>query len=248
MKKLFLAWQDPESRRWFPIGRLISDSKKYQFAYTYGIKKAQEEANFQVLHSFPKLDKVYTSSEIFPLFANRLMRPSRPDYQDYIQWLDLHKNQADPLVILGRSGGKKATDNFEVFPEPERNENGDHYLHFFAHGLRHMPECSQEKVMQLQLEEALFLAHDLQNNYDSQALLLLTEQKHILGYCPRYLAADVGEVLQENPQSVSVQVKRVNPAPTPIQLRLLCKMTVQNSQNFSPFSTQDYQPVVDPLR
>jgi hypothetical protein len=84
MKKLFLAWQQPQSRHWFPIGQLTFDGKKYHFFYIQGVKKAQAESSFRLLHSFPERDRIYTSSELFPLFSNRLMRPSRPDYQDYI--------------------------------------------------------------------------------------------------------------------------------------------------------------------
>lgn len=173
------------------------------------------------------------------------MRPSRPDYQDYIQWLNIPEERDDPIAILARSGGRKATDTFEVFPSPESNENGLYYIHFFVHGLRYMPECSVEKVKQLQPEERLYLTHDFQNPYDSKALLLLTEERHNLGYCPRYLAEDIFEILKQTPESVSVRVERINPAPTPIQFRLLCNMTAQWHDSFSPFSRQIYQPVVD---
>lgn len=207
--------------------------------------KAQAESNFQLLHSFPKADKIYTSSELFPLFANRLMRPSRPDYQDYIQWLNIPQNEVEPIGVLARSGGRKATDTFEVFSCPESNENGLYHIHFFVHGLRYMPECSIEQVKQLQPGERLYLTQDFQNPYDSKALLLRTEQRHNLGYCPRYLAEDICEVLKQNSESVFVYVERVNPAPTPIQFRVLCNMTAQWHNNFSPFSSQDYQPIVD---
>lgn len=56
---------------------------------------------------------------------------------------------------------------------------------------------------------------------------------------------DIYEVLKQNPRSVCVRVERVNPAPTPIQFRLLCNMTAQWCDDFSPFSSQDYQPIVD---
>jgi HIRAN domain len=245
MKKLFLAWQEPKSRHWFPIGQLTFDGKFYQFVYTHGIEKAQAESNFKLLHSFPERDRVYTSSELFPLFSNRLMRPSRPDYQDYIQWLNIPQNKDDPMAILARSGGKKATDTFEVFPCPESSENGLYHLHFFVHGLRYMPECSVEQVKHLQPEERLYLTQDFQNPYDSKALLLRTEQRHNLGYCPRYLAADIYEILKQNPESVFVRVERVNSAPTPLQFRLLCNMTTQWNEDFNPFSSPDYRPIVD---
>ena len=59
MKKLFLAWQEPKSRHWFTIGQLTFDGKYYQFVYTRGVKQAQTESNFQLLHSFPERDRVY---------------------------------------------------------------------------------------------------------------------------------------------------------------------------------------------
>jgi hypothetical protein len=246
VKKLFLAWQDPKTRHWFPIGQLTFDEKQYCFVYTNGVKQAQSEANFQLLHSFPERDRIYKSSELFPLFSNRLMRRSRPDYQEYIQWLNIPENEDDPIAILARSGGQKATDTFEVFPCPEIKENGVYRVHFFLRGLRYMPKCSIERAKQLQPEDRLYLAHEIQNSYDANALLLLTEERHNLGYCPKYLAADISKLLKQNPESVCVRIERVNPAPTPIQFRLLCNMTAQWNDNFPPlFSNEDYQPIQD---
>ncbi|MEN9517491.1 MAG: hypothetical protein RLZZ381_79 [Cyanobacteriota bacterium] len=262
MKKLFLAWQDSQSRRWFPIGKLTFDGKNYHFAYIHGVTKAQSESNFKLLHSFPKCDRVYTSSELFPLFSNRLMRPSRPDYQDYIQWLNIPQNEDEPMTILARSGGRKATDTFELFPCPESNKDGVYQIHFFVHGLRYLPPDSIERIKHLKPKERLYLTRDFQNPYDDKALLLRTEERHSIGYCPRYLAADLVEVLQQKPassgrrtgsmhrplrtaQSVCACVERVNPAPTPIQLRLLCNMTIEGNNNFAPFNSQDYQSIVN---
>ncbi len=86
---------------------------------------------------------------------------------------------------------------------------------------------------------------DIKNPYGSTALLLRTEERYNLGYCLRYLAADIWEIIQQNPESICVRVERVNPLPTPIQFRLLCNMTVKWDDDFIPFSSQDYQPIVD---
>lgn len=120
-----------------------------------------------------------------------------------------------------------------------------YHLHFFVHGLRYMPESSLEKVKELKPEERLYLTSDFQNPYDSTALLLRTEERHNLGYCPRYLSRDINKILNQNPESVIVCVEKVNHAPTPIQFRLLCNMTVQACDNFIPFSGDDYQPIID---
>lgn len=91
MKTLFLAWKDPVSLAWFPIGRLTFDGKLYRFVYIQGVLSAHQKADFPPLWSFPDLDRVYESPELFPLFANRLLRRSRPDYPDFVKWLNIPK-------------------------------------------------------------------------------------------------------------------------------------------------------------
>lgn len=244
MKTLFLAWQDPSSRSWFPIGRLQAESKQFVFVYTQGAKKAEAEGRFQSLPSFPDFDKVYQSDNLFPLFANRVMRPSRPDYKNYLEYLNISQHPDDPIVILSRSGGKKATDHLEVFPCPEPDQNGLYHIHFFIHGLRHRPSSAIERVSSLNSHELLYLMHDFQNSHDSQALALRTEDSHMIGYCPRYLADDIHKILSQDPTPLHVHVERINPAPAPIQFRLLCNMTAKWPSNFRPFSSDDYQPLV----
>ncbi|NMG11246.1 HIRAN domain-containing protein [Brasilonema sp. UFV-L1] len=244
MKTLFLAWQDPISRCWFPIGRLTFDGDKYQFVYTHGATNAQSECGFQPLLSFPDLNKVYKSVELFPLFSNRLMRRSRPEYKNFVQWLNIPQHSDDPIAILARSGGSKVTDHLEVFPCPEPDENGLYHIHFFAHGLRHLPQCATSRINRAQPGELLWLSHEIQNPYDPNALTLNTEDHHIVGYCPRYLVHDALKMLRQNPTLVHVHVERVNPVPTPLQFRLLCNMTAEWHQDFRPFSSDDYQPIV----
>jgi hypothetical protein len=33
VKKVFLTWQDPESRRWLPVGQLSRDRDEFRFVY-----------------------------------------------------------------------------------------------------------------------------------------------------------------------------------------------------------------------
>ena len=58
---------------------------------------------------------------------------------------------------------------------------------------------------------------------------------------------DALEVVRRNPKLVHVYVERINPAPTPLQLRLLCNMTAEWHEDFMPFSSQEYQPIVPVL-
>jgi hypothetical protein len=242
MKKLFLTWQKPKNRHRFPIGCLEFDGKEYHFFYINGVEKARDKG-FDEIYSLPDLRKVYSSTYLFHLFTNRLMSPSRPDYQKYIKSLNIPAGEDDPMTVLGRSGGGKATDSYEVFPCPEIDGNGIYHTHFFAHGLRYMPKCSIDRAAELAAGDSLSLSHDLQNPHDRQSLLLHTDDRYNLGYCPRYLAHDIFPILQANPQLVKVKIDRVNQPPTPFQSRLLCTLTAECGKDFVPFAGEEYQPL-----
>ena len=247
MKKpqtLFLAWQDTHSRSWFTIGKLTYDGKKYRFVYTQGVKEAENQCQFQPLYSFPDFNKVYTSIHLFPVFANRLMSPSRPDYTNFIQWLNINPTEDDPLEILARSGGERETDNLAVFPYPEPDTEGQYQLYFFAHGLRHLPKCAIERINNCVPGEKLWLAHEFQNPYDTKALTLNTEDHHIVGYCPRYLRSEIFDLIWKNPSLVRLEVECVNLSPIPLQFRLLCHITALCNDDFRPFSSPEYQPLM----
>jgi hypothetical protein len=74
MKTLYLAWQDPEGRRWLPVGRLSFDGHVYRFVYTKGAKQSPRFVPFGAMRD---LHVVYESAVLFPLFANRLLSKTR---------------------------------------------------------------------------------------------------------------------------------------------------------------------------
>ena len=246
MNTLFLAWQAPQSRRWYPIGRLDRTGGVYRFAYTEGVRAAQAESEFRPLVSFPDLHTVYQSDEIFPLFANRVLSPNRPDYGEFVEWLSLTEHEADPMAILARSGGHRSTDRLEIFPCPSRADGGPLRVHFFVHGLRHQTPQAQERVTRLEPGERLRLCWDQQNTRDDAARNLRTDEvedgdMHYVGYLPRYLAHDVGR-LPIDADTPRVEVERVNPA-APIHFRLLCRMTADWPDGFEPFEAPEYRPL-----
>ncbi len=168
---------------------------------------------------------------------------SGPSYTNYIEWLNIPESENDPIAILVRSRGQKATDKFEMFSYPEPDQNGLYHLHFFAKRIRYSPKSPIKRVDSLPENEPLHLVHDAQNSYDPFTLLLQTEDQYDVGYCPRYLARDIYHLMQENAQKIHVRVARVNLNPTLIQLRLLCHLTAECPPEFRPFSNDDYQPL-----
>lgn len=255
MKTLFLAWQNQKTRRWFPIGRLtkLEAPSGYQFEYTRGAEIACREGGFQALYEFKELDVVYESEELFPLFANRVMNRSRPDFAASMEQLGLKADPAvDPLEVLARSGGRRLTDDLEVFAEPEALGGGEYRTHFFVRGVRHMPEASIERANHLGPGEELRLVHDFQNPSDPHALLLRTAESspqdvHLLGYCPRYLFADTFDSLVRDQKNPRVRIVRLNPPPAPIHYRLLCEARFRLRAGVRPFTSDRFRPIVSEL-
>ncbi len=247
MNKLFVAWQDPASRQWFPIGRLQADGDNFVFSYTRGALRAQEESAFEPLVSFPELRTTYIAEHLFPLFSNRLLPSSRPEYRNYLAWLGVGDTERDPVTILARSGGRKATDTLELFPSPERNERGEYEIHFLVHGLNHVPDGSVERAMSLQPGERLLPMRDFQNPKDPDAVALRTAERfdkdlYIIGYCPRYLRSEILRLIALG-SLPKITVERVNRAPAPVQFRLLCKAVMKWPSGFQSFNEPDFQPL-----
>lgn len=243
MKTLFLAWQNPLNRTWFPIGRLIFDGINYQFYYIQGILAAQQQCGLMSLPSFPELNLVYRSPELFPLFANRLLRRSRPDYADFLRWLNIPSDRDNPMAMLAKSGGRRATDTLFVFPYPEADENGFYHFHFFARELLNLPPLTASRISRLQTGELLRLVGDSQDPHDRGALMLSTEDDYLVGYCPPYLLDLSFDLSRQSLSLIDVVVERINMPPAPLQFRLLCHLRVQMSQDLHPFLGAMYQPL-----
>ena len=107
---------------------------------------------------------------------------------------------------MARRVSPKVTDKFEIFCSPKL-ENGKYNLHFFAHGLRYLPECSIQRIGQMKREDRILLAHDFQNPFESDALLLHTRDNRIVGYCPSYLLDDMKEMRRNKEIEVCVRAR-----------------------------------------
>lgn len=238
MKTLYMSWQDPNDRSWHPVGKLSFNGEVYRFVYTRGAKKCP---NFIPFARMLDLDTAYKSKELFPLFANRLVSKTRPEYKNLLQWLNIRRDEDDPLSVLARTGGKRETDPLTLFLCPEKKDDDTYHMHFFSHGIRYLPDQTIQFIDNLSPGTRLFLMPDSQNPYDAYALALRTDDPvMIVGYCPRYLSSDSLYLLKEGPDTPKVLVEQVN-HDAPIQLRLLCSLTAPWAKRFQPCSGGDYE-------
>lgn len=239
MKILYLAWRDPKSRGWFPVGRLSFDGKVYRFVYTRGVKQSP---NFIPFARMEDLTTIYESDELFPVFANRLLSKKRPEYQAFLHWLNTQPGEDDPLTLLAYGSGIRETDLLALFPCPERGADNKYRVQFFSHGLRYLLPEAIPRIHALSSGERLYLMPDPQNKHDPEAVALRTDEPvTLVGYCPRYLAGDFLLLLRESgTENTKVIVEKVNQE-APIQLRLLCTLTADWPENFRPCSGELYE-------
>src|SRR5690606_12013686 len=155
---------------------------------------------------------MYESTELFPLFSNRLLSKNRPEYQEFLEWLNIPIGKDDPLALLSRSGGIRGTDSLVIFPCPEPTPEGKYTLTFFSQGLRYLTREALEVIVNLKSDTRLYLLPDVQNPIDPLAIALRTETPVCLvGYVPRYFVEDFHFLLQRDyKNSVMVFVDRVN--------------------------------------
>jgi hypothetical protein len=243
MNSLFVAWRPPmpDQMGWRPVGRLEHDVGLFRFWYTQGAQKP----GFRPFAQMERLDQVYESDELFPLFANRLLSKSRPEYESYLRWSGFDVDNApDPIVILGVTEGIRQTDAVEVFPCPVPDADGCYFNKFFLHGIRWLPECVIDRISALQEGERLKLMPDLQNEHDPQAVAVRTEaERTLIGYVPRYFANDVWHLFRQcEVDFIELYVARVN-RDAPLQNRVLCRMHACWPEEFQPCSGEDFSPI-----
>ena len=242
MNALFVAWRpEKASSGWRPVGRLDHDGGLYRYCYTQGAR----QSDFRPFSGMDDLEQVYESEELFPVFKNRLLPKSRPEYDAYLRWSGFDPdNPPDPIVVLGVTEGIRQTDAIEVFPCPVHDAVGCYLNKFFLHGIRWIAPSALKRIDMLMVGEELRLVPDVQNESDPNAVAVCTEiLEATIGYVPRYLARDVRHLMQNcDVEYIQLSVERVN-RDAPLQNRLLCKMQACWPDGFQPCSGDEFLPI-----
>lgn len=221
VRRFMVVWQDPETRLFHHVGTLTADpAREFRFAYE---PAAGNIDDFRPFAAFPDLDRTYRSEALFSFFVNRVMSPRRPDFDDYLDALGLTREQADPVELLARSGGMRATDTVQVVAEPLQ-EDGKEVTRFLVSGCRHV-DGAAERIERLQIGQELAIRPEPDNPQDDRALLLDVASGEAVGWVPRYLLDYVHKHLHQG-EDVRVYVERVNGPEASWHMRLLARMEV----------------------
>lgn len=235
---LFVAWQDAASRKILPVGRLLRATDGYEFVYIEAVREALK-LGFSPLMTFPKLDVVYRSVALPPLFSNRLMSASREDFPEHLQRLGLDVDEREPFTILARSSGRRETDKLEVFAPPQTTGGAARGL-FLVRGLRHT-SGGEAAAEHLQPEDSLVVTADTENAANPAALTLSNRDGEKLGFVPDYLAQELADRELQG-DLLKVTVARISLPPAPVHHRVLCRFEYPVKDG-DLFTGPRYQPL-----
>lgn len=219
-RRLFLIWQNPESRKFTRVGALseLLDGR-YAFEYT---AEARSDGDFYPLTQFPDVDRVYVSARLPAFFVNRLMSRKRESFPAYLQSLGIDSPDLDtPMELLARTGGPRETDTFHLVDDLVANTDGAVLSRFLASGVRHL-DPDGDRLAAIREGDELQLRPEPGNPVNERAQLICVESGEPVGYVPDWLLADI-EHLQAISSGLTVAAERVSPKAQP-HLRLLCRI------------------------
>jgi hypothetical protein len=238
-KTLYINIKTLDGHRRVVVACLEKDNDLFCLSYTKGCKQIKSFNGFGSLN----ITKKHYSEELFPFFKNRLLSKNRPEYTKFIQWMELNNDTHDCFDILTLTEGKRETDTIEIFVCPQKINN-NFIVKFFTHGVRHTHSANIEGLELVKNGTKIFLTHDFQNNYDSNAFLIRTDDPIVLlGYLPRYLSTDIStskNIMGIESKDIFVRLLKVNDQ-APLAYRFLCELEAPWLDNFNPCTSEEYQ-------
>ena len=231
--RLLVSRRDPETRQYQSLGFLSLVDGRYRFAY---LRLAAMDSSFRPLIGFPDPTRSYESEQLFPIFAERVMSPRRPDRSAVLEALALGLD-AEPFEVLARSGGRRVGDAIELVPVPDPC-SGTLSVDYFVHGVRYMSPSAQRLITSLQSGEVLHLVPEPTNPVDHRAVLVTCTGDVRLGYVPTPLLDLVCAI--KEPQT---HVLRANGPEVGFHYRLLVSSSGLISDGATPFAGPDWETV-----
>jgi len=226
---LVVAWQHPTTRLIAPVGLLEHGAFGYRFRY---LQRASQVVDFQPFVGFSDLARTYTSATLFPLFAQRIMSPRRPDFSRFLRQLDLRED-ASPWEQLARSEGRSSGDTVQVFPIPQVRQDDMTTCRFLVHGIRYVNEGI---LPPLARGERLVLRDEPTNTKNPEAILVCSSGGVALGYVPDLLLGYL-KVVRSDPAAMTMVVEHVNPeVDVPSHFRLLVRLDGRVPHGYQPMT------------
>lgn len=239
---LFVTWQEPESRRIFPVARVVHlPDGTYELGYIRAVLEA-EQKGFAGLPGCEDTRRVYVSAGLPGIFEYRLpARGRRTDPGDTSEqrraWLD-----AAPITLFVPSGEGK-NERLEVFAPPIPTGKGEYWGVFAVRGVGRVPETG-ELIEQLEPHEKVLLILEPENLYNPRALRVARADQTPIGYVPDYLANELAAAGSRRfVEAEILRASRVNFPPAPAVYTVSCRYTCPADLGRILFRSDSYEPM-----
>lgn len=233
--RLLVTQRDPATRGYKALGFLSAEEGgSYSFAY---LRSALMTPDFVPLPGLSRTDGPSRSTSLFPLFAERVISPRRPDRPQAMHALGLPLDAA-PFEVLVRSAGRRVEDHIELLPVPYVTDEGHVRLDFLAHGVRYMSPEGQRRISELSVGDSLTIRNEPSNPKNPRALLVADSGDVALGYVPEPLVEVVHGI-----RDLRASVLRANGPEVGFHMRLLVR--VEGHTEVQPFVGPEWATVAD---
>ena len=208
--------RDPDTRRYRAVGFLTHRDGGYGFAY---LLRELERNDFRPLPGLGRDTRnPVWSSNLFPVFAERVISSRRPDRAASLTALGLGPDAA-PFEVLVRSHGQRVGDTIELLPAPDLAAGDSVSFTFLTHGVRYLPEENQARITSLVRGERVLLRADSRNPVNARAQLVTDKGDVELGWLPDPLI-EVVDVVED----CELTVERANGPEVGFHFRLLVRL------------------------
>jgi len=249
---LFVTWQAPESRRIFPIARVMRlPDGQYEWAYVRAVAEAQQHG-FSGLPGYEPIERVSVSPDLPALFIHRPPVRGRRRPPGTVPANDRFDPAPITLLVPTAPG---QSERLEVFAPPLPASPGKVFGAFVARGIGRIAG-SEAAIESLTPHTPLSLSAEPDNAYNPRAVLILHAGTPI-GHVPDYLANELAEALEANTAASSerganvasalrVEVlssERINHPPAAPIYNVLCGYECTAALGERLFRSARYQPV-----
>jgi hypothetical protein len=244
---LFFTWQEPESRRIYPIARLMRvASGAYEFAYVRAALEAERQG-FVGLPGFEDLTQVYVSTQLPFLFESRkASRGRRVRLEGELESGVAPANDmldAAPITLFVERPAGAPPERLEVFAPPLPGVAGNYWGVFSVRGVGRVARADLGE--RLCANEALSLVAEPHNQYNANALLVVRADGTAIGYVPDYMANELSHVARA-PARLAVHLlamHRINFSSAHPLHQITCRYVCDAELGRALFRSAAYEPL-----
>ena len=227
---LYIGWTDrsksPSFPTWIAISRITWNNKGFfYYSYTHGFKQNLDRLSSKIINPEFGFTKTWKTCQLDSTISSRI--PHRPDSMKEYDYLGLEDKKGDFIAYLARSGGRSATDNYDIFPKVLADDQKYYRFYSYVIGLPGRVKSS-EKVKLIADTLSFGTALEIQRTNSHTDILY---EDIAIGYLPNYLHHLLGYEIKSQP---TVKLSQVNYQNRRYARRFLVEIAIEFSQ--SPFS------------